>query len=74
MFQQQDILCICEHSIHDPLRHSPVVVHKTLDHAPYHKSADIRQMLIVYKDEYAMEEAENEQGYKIKGSPSYYHS
>lgn len=31
-------------------------------------------MLIVYEDEYAMEEAENEKGYKIEGFPSYYHS
>ena len=37
----------------------PVEVHKTHDHATYHKSADIGQMLIVYEDEYAMEEAEN---------------
>jgi transcription initiation factor TFIID subunit 7 len=52
----------------------PVEVHKTYDHATYHKSADIGQMLIVYEDEYAMEEAENEKGYKIEGFPSYYHS
>jgi len=52
----------------------PVEVHKTHDHATYHKSADIGQMLIVYEDEYAMEEAENEKGYKIEGFPSYYHS
>jgi transcription initiation factor TFIID subunit 7 len=31
-------------------------------------------MLIVYEDEYAMEEAENEKGYKIEGFPSYFHS
>ena len=52
----------------------PVEVHKTHDHATYHKSADIGQMLIVYEDEYAMEEAENERGYKTEGFPSYYHS
>jgi len=52
----------------------PVEVHKTHDHATYHKSADIGQMLIVYEDEYAMEEAENEKGYKIEGFPSYHHS
>jgi transcription initiation factor TFIID subunit 7 len=53
---------------------SPVEVHKTHDHATYHKSADVGQMLIVYEDEYAMEEAENEKGYKIEGFLSYYHS
>ena len=53
---------------------SPVEVHKTHDHANYIKSADVGQMLIVYEDEYAMEEAENEKGYKIEGFPSYYHS
>lgn len=47
---------------------------KTHDHANYHKSADIGQMLIVYEDEYAMQEAENEKGYKADGFPSYYHS
>ncbi len=31
-------------------------------------------MLIVYEDKYAMEEAKNEKGYKIKGFPLYYHS
>jgi hypothetical protein len=36
----------------------PVEVHKTTDHATYHKCTDIGQMLIVYEDEYAMEEAE----------------
>lgn len=52
----------------------PVEVHKTFDHANYHKSADIGQVLIVYEDEYAMEEAENEKGYQVEGFPSYYHS
>ena len=49
-------------------------VHKTHDHSNYHKAADIGQMLIVYEDEFAMEEAETEKGYKIDGFPSYYHS
>ncbi|KAL7462514.1 hypothetical protein ACHAXS_002895 [Conticribra weissflogii] len=31
-------------------------------------------MLIVYEDQYAMEEAENEKGYTVEGFPSYYHS
>lgn len=53
---------------------SPVEVHKTFDHTNYHKSADVGQMLIVYEDEYAMEEAENERGYRVDGFPSYYHS
>jgi len=52
----------------------PVEVHKTYDHANYHKSADVGQMLIVYEDQYAMEEAENEKGYRVDGFPSYYHS
>jgi len=41
----------------------PVEVHKTHDHASYHKATDVGQMLIVYEDEYSMEEAENEKGY-----------
>lgn len=53
---------------------SPVEVHKTHDHANYHKSADIGQMLIVYEDEYAMEEAEAERNYRVEGFPSYYPS
>lgn len=52
----------------------PVEVHKTHDHATYHKSADVGQMLIVYEDKYAMEEAENERGYRIEGFPSFHHS
>lgn len=48
-----------------PSPRSPVEVHKTFDHANYHKSADIGQMLIVYEDEYAMEEAKNERGYRV---------
>jgi transcription initiation factor TFIID subunit 7 len=51
-----------------------VEVHKTVDHATYHKASDVGQMLIVYEDEYAMEEAENAPGYKVEGFPSYYHS
>ncbi len=53
---------------------SPVEVHKTHDHVNYHKSSDIGQMLIVYEDEYAMEEAEAERNYRVEGFPSYYHS
>jgi len=53
---------------------SPIEVHKTHDHANYHKAADIGQMLIVYEDERAMEEAENEKNYTNEGFPSYYHS
>ena len=59
---------------HLRVQHSPVEVHKTHDHANYHKAADVGQMLIVYEDDYAMEEAENERGYTIDGYPSYYHS
>ena len=47
---------------HLRVQHSPVEVHKTHDHANYHKAADVGQMLIVYEDDYAMEEAENEMG------------
>lgn len=50
----------------------PVEVHKTVDHAAYHKSADVGQMLLVYEDEYAMQEAEAEK--PVEGFPSYYHS
>mmetsp|Transcript_34701 Transcript_34701/g.82966 ORF Transcript_34701/g.82966 Transcript_34701/m.82966 type:complete len:384 (+) Transcript_34701:215-1366(+) len=52
----------------------PVEVHKTLDHANYHKASDVGQMLIVYEDEYSMEEAENDKEYKVEGFPSYFHS
>ena len=52
----------------------PVEVHKTLDHANYHKASDVGQMLIVYEDEYSMEEAENDKDYKVEGFPSYFHS
>ena len=53
---------------------SPLEVHKTHDHANYHKAADVGQMLLVYEDEYAMEEVENEKGYKVDGFPAYFHS
>ena len=49
-----------------------VELHKTHDHAMYYKCVDIAQMLIVYEDEMALEEAEA--GPKSEGFPSYYHS
>ena len=49
----------------------PVEIHKTHDHAAYYKSADIAQMLIVYEDEMALEEAEEK---PVEGFPSYYQS
>jgi transcription initiation factor TFIID subunit 7 len=49
----------------------PVELHKTHDHAAYYKSADIAQMLIVYEDDMALEEAEEK---AVEGFPSYYHS
>jgi transcription initiation factor TFIID subunit 7 len=49
-------------------------VHKTHDHANYHKAADVGQMLIVYEDERTMDEVENEKGYKVDGFPAYFHS
>lgn len=52
----------------------PVEIHKTHDHAMYYKCADIGQILIVYEDENALEEAESAPGYKVEGFPSYYHS
>lgn len=58
----------------------PVEVHKTTDHATYHKCTDIGQMLIVYEDEYAMEEAElaadqtADSSSSSSGYPAYYHS
>lgn len=52
----------------------PIEVHKTHDHAMYYKCVDVAQMLIVYEDETAMEEAESMPGYRIEGYPSYYHS
>jgi len=52
----------------------PVELHKTHDHAMYYKCADVAQMLIVYEDQTALEEAESEPKYKVDGFPSYYHS
>lgn len=52
----------------------PVELHKTHDHAMYYKCSDIAQMLIVYEDMTALEEAESMPRYKIEGFPSYYHS
>jgi transcription initiation factor TFIID subunit 7 len=49
----------------------PVELHKTHDHAAYYKSADVAQMLIVYEDDMALEEAEEK---AVEGFPSYYHS
>lgn len=49
----------------------PVELHKTHDHAAYYKCADIAQMLIVYEDEIALEEADEK---PYEGFPSYYHS
>jgi transcription initiation factor TFIID subunit 7 len=50
----------------------PVEVHKTHDHAMYYKSCDIAQMLIVYEDSMALDEADAYP--KADGYPSYYHS
>eukprot|EP00557_Chaetoceros_sp_GSL56_P002868 CAMPEP_0176502706 /NCGR_PEP_ID=MMETSP0200_2-20121128/14914_1 /TAXON_ID=947934 /ORGANISM="Chaetoceros sp., Strain GSL56" /LENGTH=421 /DNA_ID=CAMNT_0017901831 /DNA_START=129 /DNA_END=1394 /DNA_ORIENTATION=- len=52
----------------------PVEIHKTHDHAMYYKCADVAQMLIVYEDITALEEAESMPGYKHEAFPSYYHS
>ena len=52
----------------------PVELHKTHDHALYYKSADVAQMLIVYEDLTALEEAESMPRYKIDGFPTYFHS
>lgn len=50
----------------------PIEIHKTHDHAMYYKSCDVAQMLIVYEDSMALDEAD---GYpKTEGYPSYYHS
>ncbi|KAL7566851.1 hypothetical protein ACA910_021347 [Epithemia clementina (nom. ined.)] len=49
----------------------PVEIHKTVDHAHYYKCQDVAQMLIVYEDDYALEEAEEK---PLDGFPSYYHS
>jgi transcription initiation factor TFIID subunit 7 len=50
----------------------PVEVHKTHDHAMYYKCVDIAQMLIVYEDSMALDEADAVP--KTEGYPSYYHS
>jgi len=52
----------------------PVELHKTHDHAMYYKCTDVAQMLIVYEDMTALEEAESMPRYKVDGFPSYYHS
>jgi len=52
----------------------PVELHKTHDYAMYYKCCDVAQILVVYEDEMAMEEAEATQGYKSENYPSYYHS
>ena len=44
---------------------------KTHDHAAYFKCCDVAQMLIVYEDEMALEEADEK---PVEGYPSYYHS
>eukprot|EP00934_Nitzschia_sp_Nitz4_P004025 Nitzschia sp. Nitz4//scaffold61_size107673//70290//71348//NITZ4_004245-RA/size107673-processed-gene-0.165-mRNA-1//1//CDS//3329555740//4015//frame0 len=51
---------------------NPVELHKTHDHAMYYKSADIAQMLIVYEDSMALDEADAIP--KTEGYPTYYHS
>lgn len=50
----------------------PVEVHKTHDHAMYYKCCDIAQMLIVYEELRALDEADAYP--KTDGYPSYYHS
>jgi transcription initiation factor TFIID subunit 7 len=49
----------------------PVEIQKTLDHASFYKCSDVAQMLIVYEDEMALEEADER---PVEGYPSYYHS
>lgn len=49
----------------------PVEVQKTLDHASFYKCSDVAQMLIVYEDEKALEEADER---PVDGYPSYHHS
>lgn len=51
----------------------PVELHKTHDHVMYYKSTDVAQMLIVYEDSTALNEAEDDVP-KVEGFPSYYHS
>ena len=50
----------------------PVELHKTHDHAMYYKCVDVAQMLIVYEDSMALDEADAVP--KTEGFPSYYHS
>ena len=50
----------------------PLELHKTHDHAMYYKSCDVAQMLIVYEDSMALDEADAMP--KTDGYPSYYHS
>jgi transcription initiation factor TFIID subunit 7 len=52
----------------------PVELLKTHDHVMYYKSSDVAQLLLVYEDEMAMEEAENMPHYSSDNFPSYYHS
>lgn len=52
----------------------PIELHKTHDHIMYYKCVNVAQMLIVYGDLTALEEAESTNGYKVDGFPSYYHS
>lgn len=50
----------------------PIEMHKTHDHAMYYKCVDVSQMLIVYEDTMALDEADAYA--KVEGFPSYYHS
>jgi transcription initiation factor TFIID subunit 7 len=52
----------------------PIEIHKTYDHAMYHKSCDIAQMLIVYEDTMALDEADTYSKSSPEGFPSYHHS
>ena len=52
----------------------PVELHKTHDRAMYYKCVDVAQMLVVYEDMSALEEAESAPGYQVDGFPSYFHS
>ena len=53
----------------------PVELHKTHDHAAYYKCVDVAQMLIVYEDEMALEEAGGEGSASgVEGFHSYHHS
>lgn len=50
----------------------PIELHKTHDHARFYKSRDVAQMLIVYEDHVALDEADAVP--KTEGYPSYFHS